>query len=132
MSQDGSERGTPRPEGASSPQKEAKRPAASVTTASVLESFFPFDPYKLESSASFIEPLYREWADVAPDEDGADSSEEEDDDEADDVRRNERGGGVEIPGSRARAGNDEEDDDANSSSFVSQVEAMSISPYLAS
>ncbi|GAC74558.1 RNA polymerase I transcription factor [Moesziomyces antarcticus T-34] len=132
MSQDGSERGTPRPEGASSPQKEAKRAAASVTTASVLESFFPFDPYKLESSASFIEPLYREWADVAPDEDGADSSEEEDDDEADDVRRNERGGGVEIPGSRARAGNDEEDDDANSSSFVSQVEAMSISPYLAS
>ncbi|SPO21500.1 related to RRN3 - RNA polymerase I specific transcription factor [Ustilago trichophora] len=142
MSQDGSDRGTPRPE-----DPEAKRNSntananAAVTTASVLESFFPFDPYKLESSASFIEPLYREWSEVAPDEDD-DSSEEEDqddDDEADDVRRNEVG--MAIPGSKGKVRNggvetsdddeeEEEEEDGNSSSFVSQVEAMSISPYL--
>ncbi|SJX61457.1 related to RRN3-RNA polymerase I specific transcription factor [Sporisorium reilianum f. sp. reilianum] len=142
MSQDGSDRGTPRPD-AEPDVKGKATAAAAVTTASVLESFFPFDPYKLESSASFIEPLYREWAHVAPDEDGADSSEEEDDsDDADDVRRNETGAGagVAIPGSQvgARKGGDEEEEeeeeeeeDGNSSSFVSQIEAMSISPYLA-
>ena len=143
MSQDGSDRGTPRPE---EQEQRAKTPAAAaVTTASVLESFFPFDPYKLESSASFIEPLYREWSEVAPDEDGDDSSsseQDDDDDEADDVRRNEAGNGLAIPGSkphasRSKNNNDDDDDDdddeeedGNSSSFVSQVEAMSISPYL--
>lgn len=140
MSQDGSERGTPRPD---SLDTEATKKETVVTTSSVLESFFPFDPYKLESSASFIEPLYREWAEVAPDEDGQDSSEDEDDDddEADDVRRNESVaiGGLAIPGSKSRPrtySNEEEeeeedeDEDGNSSSFVSQVEAMSISPYL--
>ncbi|KAJ1039459.1 hypothetical protein NDA10_002615 [Ustilago hordei] len=141
MSQEGSDRETPRPD--NQPEPESKR-ASAVTTASVLESFFPFDPYKLESSASFIEPLYREWSQVAPEKDGDDSSEdsEQDDDEADDLRRNEPGAeGVDIPGSKGqkRSSGDQEDDDedeqeeeeqGNSSSFVSQVEAMSISPYL--
>lgn len=144
MSQDGSDRGTPRPETQKSADQDAKGRTAAVTTASVLESFFPFDPYKLESSASFIEPLYREWSEVAPEEDADDSLEEDEDeddddsDEADDVRRNESGGGVAIPGSKgnARKGSDEdgedeeEEEDGNSSSFVSQIEAMSISPYL--
>ncbi|SNX82757.1 related to RRN3 - RNA polymerase I specific transcription factor [Melanopsichium pennsylvanicum] len=133
MSHDGSDRDTPRPE-------ELEQKSKAVTTASVLESFFPFDPYKLESSASFIEPLYREWSEVAPDEDGDDSSSEEDDDEADDVRRNEAGGGVAIPGSNGKGrnngeetddgGTEDDEEEGNSSSFVSQVEAMSISPYL--
>lgn len=140
MSQDGSDRGTPRPEAQSEPEAKLKASTSAVTTTSVLESFFPFDPYKLESSASFIEPLYREWSEVAPDEDRDSSSSEEDDDEADDARRNESGGGLAIPGSkpRGRKGGgdsddeegDEEETDGNSSSFVSQVEAMSISPYL--
>lgn len=142
MSQDGSDRGTPRPDSIDVEAAKLKASAA-VTTSSVLESFFPFDPYKLESSASFIEPLYREWSEVAPDEDGDDSSEEEtddDEDEADDARRNESGvgGGLAIPGSNRKArgsgeedeNEDEDDEDGNSSSFVSQVEAMSISPYL--
>lgn len=133
MSQDGTPPGTPKLED----KEEGKQRA--VTTASVLESFFPFDPYKLESSAAFIEPLYREWSEVAPEEDGSESeSEESDEDEADDERRNE--GGVAIPGSKLRVqtSGDEEDDEeeeeeeGNSSSFVSQVEAMSISPYLQS
>ncbi len=89
MSQDGSERGTPRPEGAAaaggavqeSKSQASSTATAAVSTSSVMESFFPFDPYKLESSASFIEPLYREWSEVAPEEDGSDSSEDETDDE---------------------------------------------------
>ncbi|KAJ9477353.1 RNA polymerase I-specific transcription initiation factor RRN3 [Pseudozyma hubeiensis] len=140
MSQEGSDRGTPKPDSPQTkqpPSATATAPAA-VTTSSVLESFFPFDPYKLESSASFIEPLYREWSEVAPEEDGSESSDdddEDDEDEADDVRRNESG--LAIPGSTARKSRGEEDDDeeeeeddGNSSSFVSQVEAMSISPYV--
>ncbi|PWZ03385.1 RNA polymerase I-specific transcription initiation factor RRN3 [Testicularia cyperi] len=140
MSQDSSDRGTPRP-GSSGDLRDEARPtqhqssAVQVTTASVLEAFFPFDPYKLESSASFIVPLYREWSDVAPDE-GDSSSEEEDDD---DELRNNGLAGLDIPGAKGAAGSsdldedgedDEDEDEANSSSFVSQVEAMSISPYL--
>lgn len=147
MSQDGSEPGTPKPQGEEQEAMAKPKPSvsAAVTTASVLESFFPFDPYKLESSASFIEPLYREWSDVAPEEDGESESEseDEDEDEADDVRRNDPEG-LAIPGSEKRKsrgrndgeeGEGEEEDgeeEGNSSSFVSQVEAMSISPYLQS
>jgi len=37
----------------------------SINTLSELTSFFPFDPYKLPRSSSYIEPIYREWASVA-------------------------------------------------------------------
>ena len=54
-------------------------------------SFFPFDPYKLPRSSSYIEPIYREWASVAvgvdDDDDDDDEEDEEEEDEADlDVR----------------------------------------------
>jgi RNA polymerase I-specific transcription initiation factor RRN3 len=58
-----------------------------------MDSFFPFDPYRLRGSTKWIEPIYREWSDVAPDgmvsededsdEDG--EEEQEDSDEDDDV-----------------------------------------------
>jgi RNA polymerase I-specific transcription initiation factor RRN3 len=47
-----------------------------------LHSFFPFDPYKLPKSASYIEPVYREWSAVA-----IDGDEEEDEDEEEDVEK---------------------------------------------
>ncbi|KAI9457001.1 RNA polymerase I-specific transcription initiation factor RRN3 [Lactarius psammicola] len=47
------------------------------STLSELMSFFPFDPYKLPRSSSYIEPIYREWTSVAV---GVDEEEEEDDD----------------------------------------------------
>ena len=41
-------------------------------------SFFPFDPYKLPRSSSYIEPIYREWASVAV---GVDDDDDDDDDD---------------------------------------------------
>ena len=44
-----------------------------------LNSFFPFDPYRLPRSSSYIEGVYREWSSVAiddgdeEDQDGEDS-----------------------------------------------------------
>ena len=44
-----------------------------------LNSFFPFDPYKLPSSQSYVDPVYREWKSVALDNDGEESDDEDDD-----------------------------------------------------
>lgn len=45
-----------------------------------LTTFFPFDPFKLPKSCSYIDGIYREWSDVAIEE----SEDEDDDDEAED------------------------------------------------
>lgn len=44
-----------------------------------IDSFFPFDPYRLRGSTKWIEPLYREWSDVAPDGMVDDDVDEDDD-----------------------------------------------------
>jgi len=54
-----------------------------------LNTFFPFDPYRLPKSNAFIQGVYREWSSVAiEDEDDDDDEEEEPDrgerDESDD------------------------------------------------
>ena len=57
-------------------------------TLSELMSFFPFDPYKLPRSSSYIEPIYREWASVAvgvDDDDDDDDGEEEEEEEEEGV-----------------------------------------------
>ncbi|EMD40585.1 hypothetical protein CERSUDRAFT_111179 [Gelatoporia subvermispora B] len=46
-----------------------------------LNTFFPFDPYKLPKSGSYIQGVYREWSSVAIEED---DEEEDEDDENDD------------------------------------------------
>lgn len=46
-----------------------------------LHTFFPFDPYKLTRSGSYIQGVYREWSSVAIG--GDESDEEEDGDEGD-------------------------------------------------
>jgi RNA polymerase I-specific transcription initiation factor RRN3 len=51
---------------------------SSINALSELTSFFPFDPYKLPRSSSYVEPIYREWAGVAMD---CDEEEDEDEDE---------------------------------------------------
>jgi len=57
-------------------------PVSNSTSAlSELTSFFPFDPYKLPRSSSYIEPIYRDWVSVAIEGDD-DDDEEEDDEEA--------------------------------------------------
>ena len=44
-----------------------------------LTSFFPFDPYKLPKSSSYIQPVYREWSSVAIQDDSDDSDDDDDD-----------------------------------------------------
>ncbi|KAI9481401.1 MAG: RNA polymerase I-specific transcription initiation factor RRN3 [Benjaminiella poitrasii] len=51
-----------------------------------VQTFFPFDPYRLEGSRVFVDNIYFEWiADDEDDSDEEDSDEEEDDTEDDDV-----------------------------------------------
>ncbi|KAF8639860.1 hypothetical protein AX17_001115 [Amanita inopinata Kibby_2008] len=50
----------------------------SETVATELNTFFPFDPYRLQRSASFIQRIYREWSSVAIDD------EDEEDEDAED------------------------------------------------
>jgi RNA polymerase I-specific transcription initiation factor RRN3 len=54
---------------------------SSIFALSELTSFFPFDPYKLPRSSSYIEPIYREWASVAIDGDEDDDDDDEDEEE---------------------------------------------------
>ena len=43
-----------------------------------LNTFFPFDPYRLPRSHSYIQGVYREWSSVAIGEDEEDEDEDED------------------------------------------------------
>jgi RNA polymerase I-specific transcription initiation factor RRN3 len=44
-----------------------------------LNTFFPFDPYMLPKSQSYIHGVYRDWASVAIDDDEEDEDEEDED-----------------------------------------------------
>ena len=74
--------------------------ATTTTTASTtsgveeLHSFFPFDPYQLPLSQSYMEGIYRDWASVAIDdgEDSGDEEENDDDEEGEDEVRSLREG----------------------------------------
>ena len=51
-----------------------------------LNTFFPFDPYKLPKSSRYIDGVYREWSTVAiGDDDDDDEGEDEDEGEGEDV-----------------------------------------------
>jgi len=45
-----------------------------------LNTFFPFDPYKLPKSSRYIDGVYREWSAVAIDDEEEDEGEDEDED----------------------------------------------------
>jgi len=81
-----------------------------------LNSFFPFDPYKLPLSSSYIEPVYRDWTSVAIDDDEEDEEDEED----------ENIGDLPVTSSQPRriGGTDDDDTAALGTSFG----GMSISP----
>ncbi|TCD69993.1 hypothetical protein EIP91_005243 [Steccherinum ochraceum] len=89
-----------------------------------LNTFFPFDPYKLPRSGPYIEGVYREWSSVAIDDD---EDEEDEEDEAEavekdgDVEEDRTGAvGIAINGSRTTS----DDADGLGKSFG----GMSISP----
>ncbi|KIJ69765.1 hypothetical protein HYDPIDRAFT_104386 [Hydnomerulius pinastri MD-312] len=90
-----------------------------------LHTFFPFDPYKLPRSGSYIQGVYREWSSVAIGGDEEDSEEEEEGDDEGDVDHVEAGedtdiqrhvlatsnfvsGGLRIPGSSHGTSSDAE------------------------
>ncbi|KAK7470311.1 DNA independent RNA polymerase I transcription factor [Stygiomarasmius scandens] len=50
-----------------------------------LNTFFPFDPYKLPKSGVYIQDVYREWASVAIDDEDDEEDEEEDELEKDGI-----------------------------------------------
>lgn len=56
-----------------------------------LNTFFPFDPYRLPRSSSYIQNVYREWSSVAIDDD---EDEEEEDDSDDEEEEGEEDAGV--------------------------------------
>jgi RNA polymerase I-specific transcription initiation factor RRN3 len=76
-----------------------------------MTTFFPFDPYKLPKSQTFIHGLYRTWESVAIDD-------EEDDEEDDEIRDPDLDGKLSVPLPRRP-----EDQGLNAS-----LGAMSISP----
>src|ERR1700733_3485071 len=51
-----------------------------------LNTFFPFDPFKLPKSSRYISKVYREWFAVAIDDDGDEEEEEEEDEGAETTR----------------------------------------------
>ncbi|KAG0171845.1 hypothetical protein DFQ28_008600 [Apophysomyces sp. BC1034] len=56
-------------------------PLGSKNMLVTVQTFFPFDPYKLEGSKSFIDGIYFEWISEDDDEDESDESESEDEEE---------------------------------------------------
>lgn len=48
------------------------------TINSELNTFFPFDPYRLPKSSSYIQGVYREWSSVAIDDEEEDEEEDQD------------------------------------------------------
>jgi RNA polymerase I-specific transcription initiation factor RRN3 len=60
-----------------------------------LNTFFPFDPYRLPRSSSYIQGVYREWSAVA-----IDDGEEEEDEEEDEVQEGYIGFDIHRPDTR--------------------------------
>ncbi|KAG0361766.1 RNA polymerase I-specific transcription initiation factor RRN3-domain-containing protein [Gamsiella multidivaricata] len=97
-----------------------------------LETFFPFDPYRLRQSAPFMQGIYQEWEDDS----GDDEDEDEDDDEYDEYDEEEAEGaegdvdqeeyGVNIVGRRSSI--DADEDDTGEQLMNKSIMAMSISP----
>ena len=96
------------------------------TVVADLNTFFPFDPYKLRQSSSYIDDVYREWDSVAiedeEDEDdssssGESASDEDDEDDFADFR-------ISLNRRAAR----EEDPDPDAEMLGVSFGGMSISP----
>lgn len=127
------------------PLQKVASQATTIATRKELDSFFPFDPYRLRGSTRWVEPLYREWSDVAPEgmldeEEDEDEDVEEDDDNSDSDNtstsdQSPRRNALKIPKPRRSAGRNcftsssastNEDQVAQS---LNSLEAMSISPF---
>ncbi|KIL70295.1 hypothetical protein M378DRAFT_183840 [Amanita muscaria Koide BX008] len=98
-----------------------------------LNTFFPFDPYRLQCSGSYIQGIYREWSSVAIEEDEEEEEEDEDEDDShavtdsdaenESTEVNVNGPSRSIPISGKATGGEHAADGLKAS-----LEAMSISP----
>lgn len=86
-----------------------------------LNTFFPFDPYKLPRSSAYIQGVYREWASVAIDDDEDEDEDEDDASDADDGEDDGHVHGLAVPRTSSPA---RDDTDGLGASFG----GMSISP----
>ncbi|RKP05186.1 RNA polymerase I-specific transcription initiation factor RRN3, partial [Thamnocephalis sphaerospora] len=102
---------------------------ASVTQS--LDSFFPFDPYRLPRSGPYVTPFYKEWeADEDEDEDGGyeDDDEEDDDEDVDEDALTSAQQAVGLPGAATAVDAAIGDEDENEEALNEGMLAMSISP----
>lgn len=100
-----------------------------------LNTFFPFDPYRLPRSGDFIQGVYREWDDVAIDDDDDSDDSSDDEDAASDVddgsdaegpaASSVSSGFLAIPIGKRKTS---DDDAANTDGLGESLNAMSISP----
>ncbi|KAF9161098.1 hypothetical protein DFQ26_004883 [Actinomortierella ambigua] len=97
-----------------------------------LDTFFPFDPYRLKQSAYFMDNIYQEWEN---DEDDSDEEEEDDeddeqdyDDEEDDEEAVEDEDTTKSVGRHRLASVEEDESDEESAQMNQSIMAMSISP----
>lgn len=105
---------------------DAPAPAPALLGATeTLDAFFPFDPYRLRESSGLVERLYREWADVAPEEEDDDEDAEGDDVSSSD---GEVHGAERFKRFSARA-RSRVPPGATPESVAQSLEAMSISPF---
>ncbi|GAA6038563.1 hypothetical protein JCM8097_004632 [Rhodosporidiobolus ruineniae] len=147
-----SPRGTPAPSSYPFPPTPANPTSTSagpaprqLLVAEEMDSFFPFDPFKLPLSSVYIDAIYREWEGADDDESSTDdggrssstaddddsdeddssassSAGDEDEDDEDEPAWVKTRGGLAVPGMRNGGAQDDEDDEVSRS-----FEAMSLS-----
>ncbi|KAF5387925.1 hypothetical protein D9615_000645 [Tricholomella constricta] len=88
-----------------------------------LNTFFPFDPYRLPKSNVYIQGIYREWSTVALDDDEEDEEEEEEEEE-----ENEQQEAREVLGSSGFLSIPRPDTGGDELGLGESLGAMSISP----
>jgi RNA polymerase I-specific transcription initiation factor RRN3 len=108
----------------------------SVSATAELNTFFPFDPYRLPKSAVFIKDIYRDWSSVAIDDESDDEGSEDNEEiEAETeytykaLRSSSEERHLAIP-RRNRPGLNAEVEDETTESLGVSVEQMSLSPRL--
>ncbi|KAF8351692.1 RNA polymerase I-specific transcription initiation factor RRN3 [Amanita rubescens] len=92
--------------------------------AAELNTFFPFDPYRLQRSSSYIQEIYREWSSVAIDDEESDEDEDEGDD--DDDMNEDTKSGVWRPESDSAQDSDDESEAVQKSSMLSIPKSSSV------
>lgn len=122
-----------------------------LLVAEEMDSFFPFDPFKLPLSSAYIDDIYREWegadddddtstsggeassstADDSDDDDSSSAADDDDDDDDDDEPAwAKTRGGLAVPGMRIGGATQSPEEDEVSRSF--EAMSLSLSPQSAS